>query len=160
MEAVLKRDAANEQLRSEASIMISETKKQAMQAIMNERSEFQKRETNLLSETDRLRNALAQSEVTHAQVETNAIKHEGATHGTELQSQILELKNEMAFTIERVAQIQGSVEELISRSQLLETRIVALENWEVPTIPVYEDALEELDEDKELIPDLNLPPRG
>ena len=66
----------------------------------------------------------------------------------------------MAFTMETVAQIQGSVEELISRSRLLETRIVALENWELPTIPVYEDALEELDEDEELIPDLNLPPGG
>jgi hypothetical protein len=110
VEAVVQRDAANAQLRSEATIMISETEKQAMKTIMDERSQAQKRETNLLGETGRLKNALAHSEVARAQVEANSLKLERATHGTELQSQISDHQTQMSFVVGRLNQIQGSVQ--------------------------------------------------
>ena len=43
-------------------------------------------------------------------------------------------------------------------SKDLEDRMVALGNWEVPTIPTYEDALEEFDDDEELVPGDYMPP--
>ena len=158
VEAVVQRDAANAQLRSEATIMISETEKQAMKTIMDERSQAQKRETNLLGEIGRLKNALAHSEVARTQVEANSLKLERATHGTELQSQISDLQTQMSFVVDRLNQIQGSGEELSRKSKDLEDRMVALGNWEVPTIPTYEDALEEFDDDEELVPGDYMPP--
>ena len=117
---------------------------------MNERSEAQKRETNLMGEIDRLKDALTHAEVTRAQVEANSLK-ERATHGTEFQSQVSDLQSQMALVFERISQIQNSIDELSWKSQNLEDTMVALENWEVPTIPTYEDALEEFDEDEELV---------
>ena len=127
---------------------------------MFERSEAQKRETALKNEVIRLRDALAQAEVARAQVETNVLMQERATHGTEVQSQISELRTQMKSVVDQLKQLKPTIEMMMNKMQEQEDRIVALENWETPKLQVYEDAVEHFDDEDELVPGHVSPPRS
>ena len=135
VEALHQKDAAQSQLRNEATQAISQTERQALQTIMYERSEAQRRETALREEVAALKTALTKAETAHA-VETQT----RVTHGTDCS----EVEAKLTLLMDKMVGFQESLNSL-------ETRVVELENWNAE--PVEE--INAYEEEEELVPGTN-----